>query len=119
MRRGDRLLIALYAALAAAALYATWSHNLEFLALPGNGGALGFVRLAYANPAAASLANDILFAGLAVFAFMLAEARRLGIRFAWVYIILSLGVAVSVMLPLFLIARQLRLAPRRAAPPRG
>jgi hypothetical protein len=117
MRRGDRLLIALYAALAAAALYATWSHNLEFFALPDNGGILGFIRLAYANPAASSLANDILFVCLAAFAFMLAEARRLGIRFVWAYIVLSLGVAVSVMFPLFLIARQLRLAPQRA--PRG
>ena len=106
----DRLLIALYAVLAAAALVATWSHNLEFFALPDNGGTLGFIRLAYANPAAASLANDILFVCLAAFAFMLAEARRLGIRFVWLYIVLSLAIAVSVMFPLFLIARQLRLA---------
>ena len=110
MRRGDQLLIALYAALAAGALYATWSHNLEFFALPDNGGALGFIRMANANPAAASLANDILFVCLAAFAFMLVEARRLGIRFVWLYIVLSLGIAVSVMFPLFLIARQLRLA---------
>ncbi|HZR37325.1 MAG TPA: DUF2834 domain-containing protein [Nevskia sp.] len=113
MSRGERLLVALYALLAAGALYATWSHNLKFLALPGNGGAPGFIRLAYANPAAASLANDILFVCLAAFAFMLAEARRLGIRYVWVYIVLSLGIAVSVMLPLFLIARQLRLASDR------
>ena len=106
----DRSLIVLYAALAVGALLATWSHNLEFFALPGNGGALGFIRMAYANPAAASLANDILFVCLAVFAFMVTEARRLGIRYVWVYIVLSLGIAVSVMFPLFLIARQLRLA---------
>jgi len=79
--RTDRILIALYAALAAAALYATWSHNLEFFALPDNGGTLGFIRLAYANPAAASLANDILFVCFAAFTFMLVEARRLGIRY--------------------------------------
>jgi len=108
--RADRLLIALYAALAAAALYATWSHNLEFFALPDNGGTPGFIRLAYANPAAASLANDILFVCFAAFAFMLVEARRLGIRWVWVYIVLSLAVAISVMFPLFLIARQLRLS---------
>ena len=112
MSRGDRWLIALYALLAAGALYATWSHNLEFFALPDNGGALGFIRMGYANPAAASLANDILFICLAAFAFMLVEARRLGIRFVWLYILLSLGIAVSVMFPLFLIARQLKLAQR-------
>ena len=106
----DRSLIVLYAALAVGALLATWSHNLEFFALPGNGGALGFIRMAYANPAAASLANDILFVCLAVFTFMVVEARRLGIRYVWVYILLSIMVAVSVMVPMFLIARQLRLA---------
>ena len=111
----DKSLIALYAAFAAAALFATWSHNLEFFALPDNGGTLGFIRLAYANPAAASLANDILFVCLAGFTFMLVEARRLGIRYVWVYILLSLLVAVSVMLPLFLIARQLKLAERSAS----
>lgn len=113
MSRGDRLLVALYALLAAGALYATWSHNLEFFALPDNGGLAGFIRQGYANPAAASLANDILFVCLAAFAFMLAEARRLGIRYVWVYILLSLGIAISVMFPLFLIARQLRLGADR------
>lgn len=110
MRRSDRTLIVLYATLAVAALFATWSHNLQFFALPDNGGTFGFVRLAYANPAAASLANDILFVCLAAFAFMLAEARRLGIRHVWLYLLLSILVAISVMFPLFLIARQLRLA---------
>jgi len=114
MSRTDKLLIALYAMFAVAALFATWSHNLEFFALPDNGGTLGFIRQAYANPAAASLANDILFVCLASFSFMLVEARRLGIRFVWLYILLSLLVAISVMLPLFLIARQLKLGGRPA-----
>ena len=112
----DKSLIALYAALALGALLATWSHNLEFFALPDNGGVQGFIRLAYANPAAASLANDILFVCLAAFTLMLVEAKRLGIRYVWLYILLSLAVAVSVMLPLFLIARQLKLAQSRASP---
>ena len=113
MSRGDRWLIALYAVLAAGALVATWSQNLQFFAMPDNGGILGFIRMANANPAAASLANDILFVCLAAFVFMVVEARLLRIRFVWVYILLSLGVAVSVMFPLFLIARQLRLVKTR------
>lgn len=113
MRSNDKLLVALYAAFAVGALYATWSHNLQFFALPDNGGLAGFIRGAYANPAAASIANDILFVCLAAFAFMIAEARRLGVRYVWLYIALSLGVAVSVVFPLFLIARQLKLAQRR------
>lgn len=110
MKTGDRVLITLYAVLAAGALYATWSNNLEYFALPDNGGIVGFFRHGYVNPAAASLSNDLLFVCLAAFTFMLSEARRLGIRLVWLYIALSLAVAVSVMFPLFLIARQLKLA---------
>ena len=110
MSRNDRILIAAYAAISIIALYATWSNNLAFFALPDNGGLLGFIAATKANPAAASIANDISLFALAAFVFMVLEARRLGIRFVWVYILLSLGIAVSVMFPLFLIARQLRLA---------
>jgi hypothetical protein len=112
MQSTDRLLITLYAVFAAVALYATWSHNLAFFAQPDNGGMAGFIRQCYVNHPASSIANDIVLLCLAAFVFMLAEARRLGIRYVWVYIVLSLGIAVSVMFPLFLIARQLRLALR-------
>ena len=110
MSRNDRLLIATYAAISVFALFATWSNNLAFFALPDNGGLLGFIAATKANPAAASIANDIALFSCAAFIFMVLEARKLGIRFVWLYIALSLAIAVSVMFPLFLIARQLRLA---------
>lgn len=113
MKTPDKVLVAFYGLLAAGALYATWSNNLEFFGLPDNGGLAGFIAMSYANPAAASISNDLLFACLAIFAFMLAESRRIGMRFVWVYIVLSLVVAVSVMTPLFLAARQIRLAERK------
>lgn len=113
MSQSDRLLIAVYAAISVIALYATWSNNLAFFALPDNGGLAGFVAATKANPAAASIANDITLFCIAAFIFMVLEARRLGIRFVWVYIVLSLAVAVSVMFPLFLIARQLRLVQQK------
>jgi hypothetical protein len=114
MTRHDKLLCGLYAAIALVALYATWSNNLAFFALPDNGGLMGFLRAAYANPAAASLANDLFLFGFAATVFMLLEARRLGIRFVWLYVLLSLTVAISVFFPLFLIARQMRLAAHEA-----
>ena len=110
MSQTDRTLIVIYAAISVIALYATWSNNLEFFALPDNGGLMGFIRATKANPAAASIANDITLFCLAAFVFMGVEARRLGIRFVWVYMALSLVIAVSVMFPLFLIARQLKMA---------
>lgn len=110
MTRSDKLLCALYAAISLIALYATWSNNLAFFALPDNGGLIGFIKAGYANPAAASLTNDLFLFGFAATVFMLLEARRLGIRFIWAYVILSLVVAISVFFPLFLIARQVKLA---------
>jgi hypothetical protein len=106
----DKALCALYGAIAFAALLGTWSQNLAFMALPDNGGALGFIRASGANPAAASIGIDLGFMCLAVFVWMVVEARRLGIRMVWAYIGLSMIVAVSVMFPLFLLARQRRMA---------
>jgi glycerol-3-phosphate acyltransferase PlsY len=112
----DRLLVQVYGAIALGALIATWSQNIRFLLREGNGGVLGFLRDSYANPAAASITNDILFVLLAAVVFMVVEARRLGIRHVWIYVALSLLVALSVAFPLFLIARRLKPARRPAAP---
>lgn len=110
MKTGGKLLCVLYALLAIGALIATWSQNLAFFALPDNGGIAGFIRMSYANPAAASIANDVLFVALAAFAFMVSEARRLRIPHVWVYIVLSCSIAISVMFPVFLLVRQRKLA---------
>jgi membrane associated rhomboid family serine protease len=110
----DRLICIVYAVIAVGALIATWgTENLKFFALPNNGGALGFITLAYANPAAASIANDLVFLLLAAFTLMIVEAKRLGIRFVWVYMLLSFAIAISVMFPLFMIARQMKIAAQR------
>lgn len=106
----DRLLIGVYGAIALGALIATWSQNIRFALREGNGGLVGFVQDSYANPAAASITNDILFVLLAAIVFMVVEARRLGIRHVWIYLLVSFVIALSVAFPLFLIARQRRLA---------
>jgi hypothetical protein len=41
---------------------------------------------------------------------MVIEARRLAIRWVWLYILLGFLVAISVTFPLFLIARERRIA---------
>ncbi|MGH8493060.1 MAG: DUF2834 domain-containing protein [Moraxellaceae bacterium] len=110
MKSSDKILCAIYGLIAVGALFATWSQNLAFFALPDNGGLAGFIRMSYANPAAASITNDIVFVCFAIFAFMLVEARRLGMKHVWLYIVLSCCIAISVMLPLFLLARQRKLA---------
>lgn len=111
MARSTRVLCAVYAALAAAALVATWSQNLAFFAGPDASFA-SFVRGAWANPAAASLSNDLLLLTAAAIVWMVVEARRHAIRFVWIYVVMGFAVAISVAFPLFLIARERRLAAR-------
>lgn len=115
MTRSDRTLCVIYAAIAVTALVATWWHNVAFI-LSGQGESLlDFLRAAYVNHAGASLTNDLLLLGAAVFVFMVVEARRLGISRIWLYFVISIGVAISVGLPLFLIVRQVALARIRVA----
>ena len=109
MNRSTRVLCIVYALLAAFALVATWSQNLVFFAAPDAGFA-SFVRGAYANPDAASLSNDLLFLTGAAIVWMVVEARRHAVRFVWVYVAMAFAIAISVSFPLFLIARERRLA---------
>jgi len=111
---GRKSLVVAYAVLALGALIATWSQNIAFLRLPDAGGVAGFLRLCYANPAAASISNDVLFVALAAFVFMAVEGKRTGVKYVWVYVVLSFAIAISVMLPLFLIARERRLTNKPA-----
>ena len=114
MERPTHALCAVYALAALGALFATWSQNLAFFG-SSDGGALAFLRAAYANPAAASLSNDLFFLCFSAVVWMVVEARRHKIRFVWLYVALSFLVAISVGFPLFLIARERKLAVARAA----
>jgi hypothetical protein len=122
MPRSRQLLCVAYAGIAALALLATWSQNLAFFA-EGEGAAAGFVSATgrfwaatYANPASRSITIDLVLLIVPLLAWMVIEARRLGIRFVWLYFALGCLVAISVTFPLFLIARERRLAVRGEAP---
>ena len=110
MTRSERLLCVAYVLIAIVALYATWSNNIAFSSPPNSGGPLGFVRALYVNHAAASITNDLLLFALAGCVFMVVEGRRLQVRFVWAYVFLSVLVAIAVMFPLFLVARQIKLS---------
>ena len=104
----QRGLIAFYALVALAALVATWSQNMAYM---GDGVVAAFQTFAAetrVNPASRSITVDIGFFVLAASAFMVIEARRLGVRFVWLYIVGGLLIAISFTFPLFMIARELR-----------
>ena len=67
-----------------------------------------------ANGVATFMLIDLLAVAIIALVFMVAEGRRLGMRFLWVYVVLTFVVAISVSLPLFLIVRQVHLAKERA-----
>ena len=118
MHAKQRLLVGFYGLVALAALYATWSQNLQLMS-PGMGPLdpyMVFVEQTRANPASRSITVDIGFFLLAAAAFMVIEARRLGMRLVWLYILFGFLVAISVTFPLFMAARELRLATNPDAP---
>jgi hypothetical protein len=100
----------IYGLIALGALIATWSQNIRFFGEADNGGLSGFIDGMYENAAAASISNDLIFMGLAAFALMFVEGRKHGIKHLWVYFLGSFLIAVSVMFPLFLLARERKLA---------
>lgn len=107
----QRWLIGFYALVAVIALIATWGQNLTYVWQSGEMSALNqFLPDLRVNPAARSIAVDIGLFLLAASAFMVVEARRLGVRFVWLYILLGFLVAISVTFPLFMIAREMRIA---------
>jgi hypothetical protein len=116
MTSNQKLLIGFYALVAVAAFMGTLSQNLQ---LHGEGGPLGpfkaFLDGAKANPAGRSLAIDIGLFLEAAAVFMVIEARRLGVRLVWLYLIGGFVIAISVTFPLFMIAREMRLAPSAKA----
>lgn len=112
MTTQQRWLIGFYAVVAVVALWATWGQNLQYVWATGEFSALNkFLPDLRANPAARSIAVDIGLFLLAAVAFMVIEARRLGVRWVWLYVLFSFLIAISVTFPLFMIARELRLAP--------
>ena len=109
MTTKDKLICATYASIALLALPATWINNIAFMQQPNNS-FMEFINAAYVNAAAASLSNDLLFIALAASIFMAIEGKRVGVRFVWLYLVLSGVVAISVTFPLFLLARQIKIA---------
>jgi hypothetical protein len=111
LRASSKLLCLAYAAIAIAALIATWSQNLAYFGNPTDVvSAFGvFLRETKVTPASRSITVDILLFFLAAAILMVIEARKHGIKFVWVYIAGGVLIAISVTFPLFLLARELRL----------
>lgn len=105
-----KALCTIYALIALLALISTWGHNVVYLPLGFVGANLKFWQETLVNPASRSITLDIFYFGIAVFVWMALEARRLQMRGFWLYVVLSMLVAISVTVPVFLIQRERKLA---------
>lgn len=101
-------LCAIYGVLAVLALLATWHQNAAYLGGDPVSSTVQFWRETLVTPASVSIMVDLFLLGLAVVVWMVAEARRLGVPYVWVYVAMGALVAISVSVPLFLIARERR-----------
>jgi len=100
-----------YAALAAIGLIATWTFNLQFMSESGGSfSAVDFVAASYANSASTSISNDLAVGAIAFLVWSFHEARRLGMRHWWAYVVLTFAVAFAFAFPLFLFMRERRLS---------
>jgi hypothetical protein len=97
--------------LAIAGLIGTWTFNV-----------LAIVQLrdfigdwVNSGPAVSSLTVDLLVVAVAGSIFMVVEARRLRMRFVWLYIVGSAITAFAFTFPLFLAMRERALAARAAS----
>lgn len=103
-----KLLCGVYAAIAVAALFGTWSQNLAYFDKPARF-LLDFVNDSKVTPASRSLTVDLLLLGLTAIILTVIEARKHGVKFVWLYVAVGFAIAISVAFPLFLIARELRM----------
>lgn len=109
MSRTRKLLCLFYGLLALTALIMTWSQNLLYFTGPSPQGFGQYILDLKVNGAARSFTVDLGLFLLAATGLMVVEARKLGVRFVWLYVILGFAIAISVTFPLFLIAREFRL----------
>ena len=100
-----------YLALAVAGLVGTWWFNA--LAIVQMRDFLGDV--AAGGPAVSSITVDLLVVAVAGSVFIIAEARRLGMRFGWLYVAGSAVTAFAFTFPLFLAMRRRRMTQLAAA----
>lgn len=105
-------------------LVGTWAQGLGYLEHGLVGGNVLFWKEAVATPASTFLVVDMVVLAAAVFILMFAEGRRLGIGagWLWTYFLVSLFVAISFAVPVFLAHRQRRIRltrPAEASQPAG
>lgn len=102
-----------YLALSCAGLLLTWYHNIAFMQAYGSAFVLGpFLDGMFANHASSSISWDLTIGCTAFIIWMLHEAKTIGMKHVWIYVVLTLGIAFAFAAPLFLFMRERHLLMR-------
>ena len=109
----------IFAAIAVLALAGTWGNNRHYLDDGLLDGVKNFAKGTTDNPGSRSITVDLFFLGLAVMLWMVWEARRIEMRFVWLYVLFGFLIAISVTVPLFFAVRERVLATREPDSPAG
>jgi Protein of unknown function DUF2834 len=105
MTRDWTPLAIVYLLLAAVGLIGTWTFNVLAVVQMAD-----FIKdLVTSGPAVSSITIDLLVVAVAGSVFIIVEARRLRMRFGWLYVVGAGLTAFAFTFPLFLAMRQRRL----------
>jgi hypothetical protein len=99
----------LYGILAVLGVVLPWRFNFEWMQTSEATGAFDFVRASMANAASTSISLDIAIVFVCFSVWVLVEGRRLGMRYAWLFIPYAALVALASAFPLFLLLRSRRM----------
>lgn len=110
MPTSRKVVCGVYALIAAVALILVWSRTFPYV----HGSFIEYQQAFWADTKATGASRvvtaDLLMLGASVVILNVIEARRWGVRFVWLYVLCGFLIAVSVAFPLFLIARERRMA---------
>ena len=106
----QRALRRFYGVLAVVGVVLPWHYNIEWMQASTSAGALDFIRDGMVNGASSSLTVDITIVFIAFSVWLVVEARRLGMRYAWLLIPYALCIALASAFPLFLLLRSRRMS---------
>ena len=97
----------IYLALTLSGLILPWYYNLQYMTeTSGAFDIVDFMAAAASTSAGQSLGWDLAIACIAGLIWMFLESRKLGMRFFWIYPVLTFSIAYAFAFPLFLFFRQ-------------
>lgn len=99
-----------YGVAAVAGLVLTWFFNLRY------DGPVSYLAAWFANDASSSAAVDLIVLAVVASVFIVAESRRLGLRWPLGYVVVGFVGAMAFAVPLFLLVRERALAADRRLP---